>query len=88
VQVNLAEASFHLFVFNLYCSQISRFFDEVLSNGADVKSAANWIMGDIAAHLKSSKMSINDTKLQPESLAELISLIKDGTISGKIGKEV
>ena len=81
VRSHQSQISFYLF-------QISRFFDEVLSTGADVKLTANWIMGDIAAHLKSSKLSINDVKLQPKSLAELISLIKDGTISGKIGKEV
>lgn len=67
---------------------VSNFFDEVLKAGADVKMAANWIMGDIAAYLKNERVSINDAKLHPVALAELISLIKDGTISGKIGKEV
>lgn len=67
---------------------MAAFFDEVLAKGTDVKQAANWIMGDIAAHLKNNKMTITDSKLTPASLAELIGLIKDGTISGKIGKEV
>lgn len=53
-----------------------------------MKSAANWIMSDIAAYLKNEKLSINDIKLTPQELAELIAAIKDGTISGKIGKEV
>ena len=47
-----------------------------------MKLAANWIMSDIAA------ISINDVKLSPQELAELIAAIKDGTISGKIGKQV
>jgi aspartyl-tRNA(Asn)/glutamyl-tRNA(Gln) amidotransferase subunit B len=68
--------------------QVAAFFDEVLAKGADVKQSANWIMGDIAAHLKNIKMTITEAKLTPASLAELISLIKDGTISGKIAKEV
>ena len=68
--------------------QVAAFFDEVLAKGSDVKQAANWIMGDIAAHLKWIKLTINEAKLTPTSLAELIGLIKDGTISGKIGKEV
>lgn len=50
--------------------------------------AANWIMGDIAAYLKNERLSINDIKLSPQELAELIASIKNGTISGKIGKEV
>lgn len=53
-----------------------------------MKLAANWIMSDIAAYLKNEKLSINEIKLTPQELAELIAAIKDGTISGKIGKEV
>jgi hypothetical protein len=45
-------------------------------------------MGDIAAYLKNEKLSINETKLTPLELSELIASIKNGTISGKIGKEV
>jgi aspartyl-tRNA(Asn)/glutamyl-tRNA(Gln) amidotransferase subunit B len=69
-------------------SDVATFFDAVLEKGADVKMAANWIMGDIAAFLKSEKLSISEIKLTPLELADLIALIKDGTISGKIGKEV
>lgn len=45
-------------------------------------------MGDIAAYMKNEKFSINDIKLTPQELGELIASIKGGTISGKIGKEV
>lgn len=45
-------------------------------------------MGDIAAYLKDEKVSIDEIKLTPRELSELISSIKNGTISGKIGKEV
>eukprot|EP00249_Psilotum_nudum_P013671 c24450_g1_i3 orf=352-1326(-) len=69
-------------------ADVSTFFDEVVTAGAEVKMAANWIMGDIAAYLKNEKLTITEVKLTPESLAELIALIKVGTISGKIGKEV
>ena len=53
-----------------------------------MKLATNWIMGDIAAYMKNEKLTINEIKLSPKELAELIASIKDGTISGKIGKEV
>lgn len=45
-------------------------------------------MGDIAAYLKTEKLTISDIRLTPHELAELIASIKKGTISGKIGKEV
>ncbi|KAG6766273.1 hypothetical protein POTOM_030346 [Populus tomentosa] len=68
--------------------QVAKFFDATIAKGADVKLATNWIMGDIAAYMKNEKVSINDIKLSPRELAELIASIKGGTISGKIGKEI
>ncbi|XP_061987076.1 glutamyl-tRNA(Gln) amidotransferase subunit B, chloroplastic/mitochondrial isoform X1 [Populus nigra] len=67
---------------------VAKFFDATIAKGADVKLATNWIMGDIAAYMKNEKVSINDIKLIPQELAELIASIKGGTISGKIGKEI
>ena len=45
-------------------------------------------MGEIAAYLKEDHIEITDTKLTPENLAELISLIEKGTISNNIGKQI
>ncbi|KAI4372823.1 hypothetical protein MLD38_011008 [Melastoma candidum] len=67
---------------------VAGFFDATVANGAEVKLAANWIMGDIAAYMKNEKLSITDIKLTPDQLAELIASIQGGTISGKIGKEI
>ncbi|XP_011649124.1 glutamyl-tRNA(Gln) amidotransferase subunit B, chloroplastic/mitochondrial [Cucumis sativus] len=67
---------------------VAEFFDATIARGAEVKLAANWIMGDIAAYMKNEKLTINDIKLTPQELAELIASIKGGTISGKIGKEI
>lgn len=67
---------------------VAKFFDSVIEKGADIKSAANWIMSDIAAYMNSEQLSINDIKLTPNELAELIFSIKSGVISGKIAKEI
>ncbi|CAL9057872.1 unnamed protein product [Musa banksii] len=69
-------------------NHVAEFFDASVENGADAKLAANWIMGDIAAFLKNERLSINEIKLTPVELSELIASIKNGTISGKIGKEI
>ncbi|KAK4796668.1 hypothetical protein SAY86_028994 [Trapa natans] len=68
--------------------RVANFFDAAIANGAEVKLAANWIMGDVAAYLKNEKLSIDEIKLTPHELAELIAAIKGGTISGKIAKEI
>lgn len=67
---------------------LALFFDKVIELGANPKIAVNFIMGEIAAYLKEAKQEINETKLTPENLAELIGLIEKGTISNNIGKQI
>ena len=68
--------------------EMSDFFDATVAAGADPKQASNWLMGDISAHMNSKKLELKDLKLTPESLAEMIQLIADGTISSKLAKKV
>ncbi|CAI5975807.1 unnamed protein product [Closterium sp. NIES-64] len=70
--------------------EFSDYFDGVLAEGTDPKAAANWLMGDVTALLKTHRCSVlaMAARMPPASLAELIALIQDGTISGKIGKEL
>ena len=56
--------------------------------GRDPKIVANWITGDVAAYANSVGLSVHATHLVPEQIAGLIDLIGDGTISGKIAKDV
>ena len=67
---------------------LAMFFDEVLKLGANPKIAVNFLMGEISAYLKEEKLSINESKLTPENLVELISLIEKATISNNIGKQI
>jgi aspartyl-tRNA(Asn)/glutamyl-tRNA(Gln) amidotransferase subunit B len=68
--------------------EITHYFETTVAAGADPKQAANWIMGDITAHLKAEKLSVRELPLSPEHLAELVSLIEAGTISSKIAKDL
>jgi len=67
---------------------VSEYFEAVVAAQASPKPAANWIMGDIAAYLNASKLSITDIALKPEALAELVKLIENETISNNAGKEL
>ncbi|NEP01677.1 MAG: Asp-tRNA(Asn)/Glu-tRNA(Gln) amidotransferase subunit GatB [Symploca sp. SIO2E9] len=67
---------------------VAEYFEAAVSAGANSKQAANWVMGDIAAYLNNEKLEIEQIALKPVVLAELIKLIEDGTISGKIAKEI
>lgn len=68
--------------------ELALFFDKVIELGANIKISANFLMGEIAAYLKEEKISINETKLTPENLVELVNLIEKGTISNNIGKQI
>lgn len=67
---------------------VAEYFEAAVAAQANPKQAANWVMGDIAAYLKSEKLTITEIALTPLILAELIQLIEEDTISGKIAKEI
>ncbi|PSC72757.1 glutamyl-tRNA(Gln) amidotransferase subunit chloroplastic mitochondrial [Micractinium conductrix] len=67
---------------------LSRYYDAVVAAGAPPKPAANWVMGDVNAWVKEQRADWAALPMAPAALAEMIGLIEDGTISGKIGKEV
>ena len=66
--------------------QLADFFDETARLSGDPKASSNWIMGDLSGLLNNTGIEIQDTKVTPAHLSELIQLIKDQTISGKIAK--
>ncbi len=67
---------------------MAQYFEAVVLAGADPKSASNWITGDLSALLKTKKQDFTNFPFLPEELAEMIQLINDGKISGKIAKEI
>ncbi len=67
---------------------MASFFEETVANGADPKLASNWITSDIVGYLKSNKQSFAELKLSPINLAEMINMISNKVISGKIAKEI
>lgn len=64
------------------------FFDAALKRFGDAKTLANWVMGDFLRLLNAQQLSVADSPVSPEQLAELLELIDKGTISGKIAKNV
>ena len=64
------------------------FFDEVIKLGTNVKMASNFLMGEVTAYLKENKLTINETKLTPNMLKDLIDLIENKTITNNIAKSL
>ncbi|HYZ34763.1 MAG TPA: Asp-tRNA(Asn)/Glu-tRNA(Gln) amidotransferase subunit GatB, partial [Crenalkalicoccus sp.] len=67
--------------------ETAAYFEEVAA-GRDAKLAANWVTGDLFAAINRTKRSIEDPPVPAAHLGALLDLMKDGTLSGKLAKEV
>tara|TARA_Y100000590_G_scaffold402142_1_gene487605 strand:+ start:4189 stop:5652 length:1464 start_codon:yes stop_codon:yes gene_type:complete len=63
-------------------------FFEKVSVGRDPKLCVNWITGDLFGALNKINKDISDSPISDTSLGELIDLITDSTLSGRLAKEV
>ena len=72
---------------------LADFFEGVITslatkNEETYKLASNWTMTDVLRVLKEEKITVGDFPVPPAHLGSMINLIIDGTISGKMAKEV
>jgi aspartyl-tRNA(Asn)/glutamyl-tRNA(Gln) amidotransferase subunit B len=64
--------------------ELALYFESVVGAGVDPKTAANWIMGDVMT----SYNERGSFPVSPERLAELVALIREGTLSHQAAKRV
>jgi aspartyl-tRNA(Asn)/glutamyl-tRNA(Gln) amidotransferase subunit B len=64
------------------------YFEAVAAATGDARLSANWVMGDLSAHLNAAGLEVTECAVSAGSLAELLGLVRDGTLSGKMAKEV
>lgn len=67
---------------------LADFFEEVVELFHEPKLVSNWVMGEFLHLVKEGGYVLDEVPIKPEDLAELLTLISDGTISGKMAKEV
>ena len=67
--------------------QLADYYEETVLNGANPKKAANWISSELLGRLDDPE-KIFELKIKPSAIAELLKLIDNNTISGKIAKTV
>ena len=68
--------------------ELADYYEACIEAGANQKTAANWVMGDLSRLLNSSGKEITDCLIKADQLAAMLQLIEKGTISGKIAKTV
>jgi len=66
---------------------IAEYF-EAAAEGQDAKTVANWVTSDLFGYLNKEDLEISDSPIAAKQLGALVGLISDGTISGRIARDV
>jgi len=67
---------------------LADYFEGCVRIHPEPKIVGNWIMGELLREMNKDDREIEDCPVTPEHLAELLTLIEEGTISGKMAKEI
>jgi aspartyl-tRNA(Asn)/glutamyl-tRNA(Gln) amidotransferase subunit B len=63
-------------------------FFEAVAQGRDAKTAANWVINELTGRLNKEGKDIASSPMSAQQLGAILDLIKDGSISGKIAKDL
>lgn len=69
-------------------STLASYFETVVQTSGAPKKAANWVISELLGRLNAEAKAIDDCPLSAGHLGGLVKLIEEGTISGKIAKDV
>ncbi|WP_093568435.1 Asp-tRNA(Asn)/Glu-tRNA(Gln) amidotransferase subunit GatB [Methylobacterium sp. 174MFSha1.1] len=72
----------------LVAERASADYFEAVAKGRDGKIAANWVINELFGRLNKEGKGIEDSPVSADRLGAIVDLIGDGTISGKIAKDV
>jgi aspartyl-tRNA(Asn)/glutamyl-tRNA(Gln) amidotransferase subunit B len=67
--------------------ETAEYFEQA-ADGVEAKIAANWVTGNLFGALNKAGLAINDSPVSADALSELLGLMADDTISGRIAKDV
>ena len=68
--------------------ELANYFENVVKLTNEPKLSSNWMLTEVLRVLKEEYIDINEFKVSSENLAKLIKLVKEGTISSKIAKDI
>ncbi len=67
---------------------LADFFEAAVRRSGNPKATSNWVMSDVLRKLKESPIAPEAFPIAPEALGELVTLVDQGKVSGKMAKEV
>lgn len=67
---------------------LANYFEEVAKASGEPKLAANWVLSELLYLLKEANKETEQSPVAARNLADLVALVKQGTVSGKMGKDI
>ena len=67
---------------------LANYFEETAKASGNPKASSNWIMGEVLRMMKEQGVRIEDVPIAPASLARLIAIVDQGTVSSTVAKDV
>jgi aspartyl-tRNA(Asn)/glutamyl-tRNA(Gln) amidotransferase subunit B len=67
---------------------LAQYYEDVVKLCGKPKQASNWVMGDVLRFLNEEKRDIRQCSITAKALADMIKLIEEGMISGKMAKDI
>lgn len=83
--LNLSRASAFLLVSD---KQLADYFEQALAHCPNARSLCNWMTVEFAGRLKEKGLSLSKSGISPLHVAELVQMIDEGAITGRIAKAV
>lgn len=68
--------------------RLADYYESVARAHGDAKAAANWVMGEVLAQLKTTGEDVGTFRVRPQDLAGLLNLVRDGIVSHTAAKQV
>src|SRR5207248_3548375 len=72
----------------VYDRPLADYFEAAAAGAKNPKAVANWVINNLRAKLTEAQVALDQVKIKPGDIQELVALIESGKISGKIGQDV
>ncbi len=67
---------------------LGSFFESAVANAGNPKLVANWIINNLKAKMTETGTNLDEVRVKPQDVRDLVGLVEAGRISGKIAQEV
>jgi aspartyl-tRNA(Asn)/glutamyl-tRNA(Gln) amidotransferase subunit B len=67
---------------------LATFFEKAIQGATQPKAIANWVINNLQARVSESGIAVEDVRMQPEQVRDLVGLVESGAINSKIAQDV